>query len=160
MRPPAVVRLVASTALSGSTRRVCVRAVATHVPRVRVRLLRRLPGETAWSAVKTVRISGSRSTCTPRPTSAAAYRWSLAGTAAVRAAVSNVVRVTPPPKPKPKPAPQPVVPLPPPPAPDDGGSAYYANCTAARAAGVAPLYRGDPGYRRALDRDGDGVACE
>lgn len=38
--------------------------------------------------------------------------------------------------------------------------AYYANCTAAKAAGVAPLYRGQPGYRAALDRDNDGVACE
>lgn len=39
-------------------------------------------------------------------------------------------------------------------------SAYYANCSEARAAGVAPLYTGDPGYSRKLDRDGDGVACE
>jgi hypothetical protein len=39
-------------------------------------------------------------------------------------------------------------------------SAYYPNCAAARAAGAAPLYRGQPGYRPALDRDGDGVACE
>lgn len=39
-------------------------------------------------------------------------------------------------------------------------STYYANCDAARAAGAAPLYRGDPGYRSGLDRDGDGVACE
>jgi general secretion pathway protein G len=37
---------------------------------------------------------------------------------------------------------------------------YYANCTAARAAGAAPIRRGEPGYRAALDRDGDGVACE
>jgi len=37
---------------------------------------------------------------------------------------------------------------------------YYANCAAARAAGVAPLHRGDPGYRSGLDRDGDGIACE
>jgi hypothetical protein len=37
---------------------------------------------------------------------------------------------------------------------------YYANCDAARAAGVAPLHIGDPGYRPKLDRDGDGVACE
>ena len=36
----------------------------------------------------------------------------------------------------------------------------YANCTDARAAGVTPLYRGEPGYRDALDRDHDGVACE
>lgn len=39
-------------------------------------------------------------------------------------------------------------------------SAYYANCTEARQAGAAPLYAGDPGYRSALDRDNDGVACE
>ncbi|GAA1870539.1 hypothetical protein GCM10009836_58990 [Pseudonocardia ailaonensis] len=39
-------------------------------------------------------------------------------------------------------------------------SAYYANCTAAKNAGAAPLHVGDPGYRKALDRDGDGVACE
>jgi hypothetical protein len=37
---------------------------------------------------------------------------------------------------------------------------FYANCTAVRAAGKAPLHRGDPGYRAALDRDGDGIACE
>ncbi|GAA3083546.1 hypothetical protein JOF29_004463 [Kribbella aluminosa] len=37
---------------------------------------------------------------------------------------------------------------------------YYANCAAVRAAGKAPLYRGQPGYAAHLDRDGDGVACE
>jgi hypothetical protein len=47
----------------------------------------------------------------------------------------------------------------PPPAPPPA-EAYYANCTQARAAGAAPLYVGEPGYRKALDRDGDGVACE
>jgi micrococcal nuclease len=41
-----------------------------------------------------------------------------------------------------------------------GGSVYYPNCAAARAAGAAPLYAGQPGYSRKLDRDGDGVACE
>lgn len=41
-----------------------------------------------------------------------------------------------------------------------GGSPYYANCAAARAAGVAPLHKGEPGYRSGLDRDGDGTACE
>ena len=39
-------------------------------------------------------------------------------------------------------------------------SVYYANCTEAKAAGAAPLYQGDPGYRSQLDRDSDGVACE
>lgn len=38
--------------------------------------------------------------------------------------------------------------------------AYYKNCQAARDAGVAPIYRGQDGYRSGLDRDGDGVACE
>ncbi|MFD7018304.1 excalibur calcium-binding domain-containing protein [Streptomyces sp. NPDC059161] len=65
-------------------------------------------------------------------------------------------------KPKPKPT-EPSLP----PLMDDGGSGkgggdsvYYKNCAAARAAGVAPLHRGDPGYDSHLDRDGDGIACE
>ena len=37
---------------------------------------------------------------------------------------------------------------------------YFANCTAARAAGRENIRRGEPGYRPALDRDNDGVACE
>lgn len=43
---------------------------------------------------------------------------------------------------------------------DGGGSAYYPNCAAARAAGAAPVRAGQPGYSRKLDRDGDGVGCE
>lgn len=39
-------------------------------------------------------------------------------------------------------------------------SVFYANCAAVRAAGKAPIRRGDPGYSSALDRDGDGIACE
>ncbi|MFJ7777866.1 excalibur calcium-binding domain-containing protein [Streptomyces yangpuensis] len=41
-----------------------------------------------------------------------------------------------------------------------GGSVSYRNCDAVRAAGAAPIRRGDPGYGRHLDRDGDGVGCE
>lgn len=41
-----------------------------------------------------------------------------------------------------------------------GGQGAYANCAAARAAGAAPVYRGDPGYGSHLDRDNDGVGCE
>ncbi|MGE3412103.1 MAG: excalibur calcium-binding domain-containing protein [Dehalococcoidia bacterium] len=37
---------------------------------------------------------------------------------------------------------------------------YYANFTEVRAAGAAPLPRGEPGYRDALDGDKDGIACE
>lgn len=36
----------------------------------------------------------------------------------------------------------------------------FANCSEARAAGAAPVYRGDPGYGPHLDRDNDGVGCE
>ena len=41
-----------------------------------------------------------------------------------------------------------------------GGGTYFANCAAARAAGAAPVRRGDPGYALHLDRDRDGVGCE
>lgn len=40
------------------------------------------------------------------------------------------------------------------------GGVYYPNCTAVRAAGKAPIRRGEPGYSPKLDRDGDGIACE
>ena len=52
------------------------------------------------------------------------------------------------------PAPRPV------PEPQAPSYVYYANCAAVRAAGASPLYAGQPGYSRKLDRDGDGVACE
>jgi hypothetical protein len=39
-------------------------------------------------------------------------------------------------------------------------SGAWANCTAARNAGAAPVRRGDPGYGSHLDRDNDGVGCE
>lgn len=39
-------------------------------------------------------------------------------------------------------------------------AAYFLSCADAREAGAAPLLRGNAGYREALDRDGDGVACE
>ncbi|SDD82459.1 excalibur calcium-binding domain-containing protein [Actinokineospora iranica] len=72
--------------------------------------------------------------------------------------------LAPPPAPKTTP---PVAPPPPPPAatpepePEpERAAAYYKNCTEARAAGAAPIQRGEPGYRSALDRDNDGVACD
>jgi hypothetical protein len=39
-------------------------------------------------------------------------------------------------------------------------TAPFANCAAARAAGAAPLHRGDPGWSDTMDGDGDGTACE
>jgi len=84
-----------------------------------------------------------------------------------------------PPAPEPAPAPDPVVvpepepapvvvpdpaPAPPPaPAPQpepEPAPVFYKNCDAVRAAGAAPIYEGQPGYSRKLDRDGDGVGCE
>lgn len=45
-------------------------------------------------------------------------------------------------------------------APATSGTLWFANCSQARAAGVAPIRRGEPGYATHLDRDDDGVACE
>lgn len=39
------------------------------------------------------------------------------------------------------------------------GKVYYASCSDAQAAGVAPMAMGSSGYRPALDPDGDGSAC-
>jgi micrococcal nuclease len=63
---------------------------------------------------------------------------------------------SPAPTPAPVPTPQPT----PTPSAESSSNVYFANCTAARAAGAAPIYAGQPGYRSALDRDHDGVACE
>lgn len=75
------------------------------------------------------------------------------------------VEPEPAPEPTPEPAPAPAYAPPPAPAPAPVAqpvpqAAYYANCTAARAAGAAPIYRGQPGYAPKLDRDNDGIACE
>ena len=39
-------------------------------------------------------------------------------------------------------------------------TAPYPDCAAARAAGAAPLHRGDPGWSDTMDGDRDGTACE
>ena len=41
-----------------------------------------------------------------------------------------------------------------------GTGYYFPNCTAVQQAGAAPLLRTQAGYRSALDRDHDGIACE
>ncbi|MGP9537234.1 GmrSD restriction endonuclease domain-containing protein [Brachybacterium sp. AOP43-C2-M15] len=84
-------------------------------------------------------------------------QWPAAGEGDV---VATEAQETAAPSPDPAPAPAPA------PAEDDGsgsgggGSVHYKNCDAARAAGAAPVHRGDPGYAKHLDRDGDGVGCE
>jgi hypothetical protein len=67
------------------------------------------------------------------------------------------LRIPVPPEPAPEPTPQPK---------SSGSGAvkarYFENCDAVRAAGMAPLSRGDGVYEQNthMDRDGDGVACE
>nr|WP_254925693.1 MULTISPECIES: excalibur calcium-binding domain-containing protein [unclassified Rhodococcus (in: high G+C Gram-positive bacteria)] len=46
------------------------------------------------------------------------------------------------------------------PAPVPAPRVSYANCTAVKAAGAAPIYKGEPGYSTDLDRDRDGIACD
>lgn len=41
-----------------------------------------------------------------------------------------------------------------------GPHAVFRSCAAARAAGAAPMRRGEPGYNPHLDGDNDGIACE
>ncbi|MEU6601633.1 excalibur calcium-binding domain-containing protein [Streptomyces flaveolus] len=42
-----------------------------------------------------------------------------------------------------------------------GGEGFmYDNCADARAAGAAPVYRGEPGYGPHLDADNDGIGCD
>lgn len=69
------------------------------------------------------------------------------------------------PAPAPAPAPQ-AAPAPAPapqaaPAPAPQQSTFqYRNCSEARAAGAAPVLRGEYGYGPHLDRDNDGIGCE
>jgi len=90
------------------------------------------------------------------------HRYRLWVTAAERSAMNRVLLACPTQTVptagagKAAPAPPRPAPLPPPPP----SSVYYPNCDAVRAAGKAPLSRGQPGYRSPLDGDGDGVACE
>ena len=79
-------------------------------------------------------------------------RQPLVSDAAARRPKTPVAAVAPPP------APRPVAPTAR--RSTAAGVVEYPNCAAVRAAGAAPLHRGDPGYSRKLDRDGDGIACE
>ena len=45
-------------------------------------------------------------------------------------------------------------------APPPPAARPFRNCAEARAAGAAPVRRGNPGYGPHLDRDNDGVGCE
>lgn len=86
-------------------------------------------------------VDGGRSACGPRVASVPTRKAPAASAPAADAPSTT--------------APRPLVRQP---AAPSGGA--FKNCTAARAAGAAPLYRGQAGYQPKLDRDGDGVACE
>ena len=88
--------------------------------------------------------SGTAGTAIPAPATAPPVRAAVAAPTAARV-IAPVVHPAP---------------APPPTTSAAAAGAYYKNCAAARAAGAAPILRGQPGYRAALDRDGDGVACE
>jgi len=120
-------------------------------PRTALPHWRRIAGAVAVLALSALASGcGSAEPAGPGPTTTTAPVASAAPPGPPAAAVT-----TPPPPPPPvaTPEPAPATTEAPPPA-------YYANCAAAKAAGAAPLHRGDPGYRAALDRDGDGTACE
>jgi len=138
-----------------------------------------LAGQCAGDDVPVV-VSEAASTPTPtpapiQPAFAAPATTTVASTtvpspAASRAPTTRPVPTTRPaptttPAPQPAPRPQPR-PQPQPAAADaadddeDGDRVVsYENCDAVRLAGAAPIRRGDPGYARHLDRDGDGVGC-
>jgi competence protein ComEC len=104
------------------------------------------PTETALNLYRSVR--------------ATTYRTDQSGTVTVTVQPGGAFAITtekgssvrPPPLPT-TPQPRPVTPVPMP-------EVFYPNCAAARAAGVTPLLRGQPGYRSGLDGDGDGRVCE
>jgi hypothetical protein len=76
----------------------------------------------------------------------------------VTADAASTQLACPAPTPEPTPAPAPEPGSEPEPAPPS--SVHFKNCDAARAAGAAPVYRGDPGYGSHLDRHNDGIGCE
>lgn len=120
------------------------------------------PASTATTTMTTT-VTAPASTVTAPPTTVTASPETTP-------TVTETVEVTvtaqapaPAPEVAPAPAPQPEAPIPAPapqPAPNYVAPVYYQNCAAARAAGAAPVYAGEPGYGPHLDRDGDGKGCE
>lgn len=89
---------------------------------------------------------------TPCPAQAgAALRPGKTPSPAAKTPVPSKAPSTAPVSPKPKSSPTPA------PGPKD---VTYKNCAEAKAAGVTPLHRGQPGYAKHLDRDNDGIACD
>jgi hypothetical protein len=110
----------------------------------------------AGSAPEASRSAEPRTTARPAP--------QPAPRPAPRPAPEPDPRPAPQPDPAPRPAPDPEPTTRPAAEPeeDEPGplAVSYRNCDAVRAAGAAPIRRGDPGYAAHLDREGDGVGCE
>ena len=100
---------------------------------------------TTMTAISTIMTPGPMVTMTIEPTAEVASEPT--------AEVASVEQQPPEPQNQAKPV-QPPVPA------TQPAQVYYKNCAEVRAAGMAPILAGQPGYRSALDRDGDGVACE
>ncbi|WP_106296752.1 excalibur calcium-binding domain-containing protein [Knoellia remsis] len=110
-------------------------------------------------------VTATATSTEPAPTLTATVTATVTATPAARPTapvpLQSVPRSTSPPRtPVPPrttaPRPRTTAPAPPP----EENDVYYGSCAEARAAGAAPLYAGEPGYRAGLDRDKDGVACE
>jgi outer membrane biosynthesis protein TonB len=122
-----------------------------------------LLGAAAVAAGGTDTTTAEEAAAQPQPTVTVTVTATPA--AAPEPATTVTVTATPAATPRPVAKPAPPTPKPKPTrtatrAPEPPASAFYENCAAARAAGAAPLYAGEPGYRSGLDRDHDGVACE
>ncbi len=124
-----------------------------------------VPSAHEAAALPPASVSSSSSTSSTSPPASSARPSTTPSAAITSAEPVPLVQppVTPAPAIQPPVQPVPVQPVPPPvqqPVPQQPASVYYPNCDTARAAGVAPLHRGDAGYRPELDRDNDGIACE
>lgn len=127
-----------------------------ETPRQVVAITSASPSMSTPTPVRTPTRTPQPTTATPTPSPAQAEQ-----------PTNPVPHVEPEPEPAPPVEPEPAPPVEPEPEPAPPVEAepapvnvYYANCTEARAAGAAPILVGEPGYRSALDRDNDGVACE
>ncbi|MEZ5144564.1 MAG: excalibur calcium-binding domain-containing protein [Acidimicrobiales bacterium] len=94
-------------------------------------------------------------------------RWQLTVTTSERGALGQMLDTcagapaTSPPPPAARQVPDPTTTAPPTTLAGAGGPPVsFKNCAEARAAGRAPIRRGEPGYAEKLDGDKDGVACE
>ena len=147
--------------------RVACEAVEFDVVAVGFQVTAQAPGAGAKAKVsKTVSLTVR---ATPAPASLVSHKPTPSTSPSPTPSSSPSTTPTPSPEPMTaEPTPEPTVdtpveePTPEPPAQPEPApqQAYYSSCREAKAAGAAPLYRGDPGYRSGLDRDGDGVACE